>query len=266
MLGATNLFLFVGPADSGKSYAATSFGLRSKEFGGEDTRPAYVLECDGRLSALRGRPVQYDSFTGETGAIGVLNRLYEIRETCIQRKVAPFHTLIGPDSFTAFCDFAITDSQNESVRENKGRKRGELQMLTVQDYGFEDEAVRQLVWESLLDIKKYADVIVTAHEVTKYKSIPGKGEGAPATRVEDGLRILGRDKISAKLPTRFDEVYHFLAKEVVISQKTVRRQVCFLDELARSSFPSLQNTTKHDISGKEFYPWWKEKIAATGKV
>ena len=267
-LEQTSLFLFVGPSDSGKSYAASSFGLKSKEFGGEDPRPAYLMDCDGRVQALRNRPVQYDTYTNEEGAIGVLNRLIEIRETCIKFNKAPFHTLIGPDSFTSFCDMAVADSLDVTVQNNKlnpkdkkGRKRGELAMLTVQDYGYEDEAVRQLVWESLLDIKKYANVIVTAHEVTKYKVIPGAGEGAPSIRTEDGLRILGRDKISAKLPTKFDEVYHFLAKETVPSQQSVRRQVVFLDELGRSGYPQLQSTKKHDISSKEFYPFWKELIS-----
>jgi len=80
-LEQTSLFLFVGPSDSGKSFAASSFGLKSKEYGGDDDRPAYLMDCDGRVSALRGRPVVYDTYTNIEGAIGVLNRLIEIRET-----------------------------------------------------------------------------------------------------------------------------------------------------------------------------------------
>lgn len=266
-LEQTSLFLFVGPSDSGKSYAASSFGLKSAEFGGDDPRPAYLMDCDGRVSALRNRPVVYDTYTNIEGAIGILNRLEEIRETCIKFGKAPFHTLIGPDSFTSFCDFAIadslevTESGNAGKAKKSGRRRGDLQMLTVQDYGYEDEAVRQLLWESLIDIKKYANVIVTAHEVTKYKVIQGASEGAPTVRMEDGLKVLGRDKISAKMPTKFDEIYHFLAKETIPSQKSVRRQVVFQDELARTGYASIASTTKHDITGKEFYPFWKELIS-----
>lgn len=270
-LEQTSLFLFVGPSDSGKSYAASSFGFKSTEYGGDDPRPAYLMDCDGRVQALRGRPVSYDTYTNIEGAIGVLNRLLEIRETCIKFNKAPFHTLIGPDSFTSFCDMAVADSQDVTIQSNvgksksAGRKRGDLQMLTVQDYGYEDEAVRQLVWESLIDIKRYANVIVTAHEVQKYRVIPGASEGAPTVRVEDGLRVLGRDKISAKLPTKFDEIYHFLSKEVIQTQSKIRRQVVFNDELARSGYPQLQTTTKHDISGKEFYPYWKALISKEAK-
>lgn len=267
-LEATSLFLFVGPSDSGKSYAASSFGLKSKEFGGDDDRPAYLMDCDGRIQALRGRPIVYDSYTNVDGAVGILNRLVEIREICVKFNKAPFHTLIAPDSFTSFCDMAVADSLEVTVQQNigktrdlKGRKRGDLQMLTVQDYGYEDEAVRQLLWESLIDIKKYANVIVTAHEVTKYKTISGAAEGAPTIRVEDGLRVLGRDKISAKMPTKFDEIYHFIGKETIPSLKTIRRQVVFQDELARTGYTQLASTTKHDIINKEFYPFWKEFIS-----
>lgn len=217
------------------------------------------MDCDGRVQALRGRPVVYDSYSNIDGAIGVLNRLVEIRETCIKFGKAPFHTLIGPDSFTSFCDLAIADSL-DATPATKGRKRGDLKLLTTQDYGYEAEAVRQLVWEQLIDIKKYAHVIVTAHEVANYKTLPGP-EGAPSVRYQDGLKILGRDTIAAKLPTKFDEIYHFTAKEVIPSSKSVRRSVCFHDELARTSHPNLDSTTKHDITGKEFYPFWRELIS-----
>lgn len=267
-LEQTSLFLFVGPSDSGKSYAASSFGLKSKEYGGDDDRPAYLLDCDGRIQALRNRPVVYDTFTNVEGAVGILNRINEIRDNCVKFNKAPFHTLIAPDSFTSFCDMAIadslevTESQNKGkIRDLKGRRRGDLGMLTVQDYGYEDEAVRQLLWEALIDIKKYANVIVTAHEVTKYKVLPGASEGAPTTRIEDGLKVLGRDKISAKMPTKFDEIYHFVSKEVVISTGKLRRQVVFQDELARTGYAQLKGINKHDITDKEFYPYWKGLIS-----
>lgn len=228
------------------------------------------MDCDGRVQALRGRPVVYDSYTNEDGAVGVLNRLSEIREQCAKHRRAPFHTLICPDSFSGFCEFAIADALdiiiqgNKDVKDRKDKKgqiKGDLQMTTFDEYRYEAEAVRQLLFENLLDIKKYAHVIVTAHEVTKYKMIPPKTPNGLATREEDGLRVLATDKISAKLPTKFDEIYHFMGKEVVHSLKTVRRTVCFQGQLGRSSYPQLnQSTLPHDITGKEFYPYWASLI------
>lgn len=268
----TSLFLFVGPADSGKSFAATSFGLKSKEFGGTDDRPCYLMDTDGRVQALRGRPVVYDTYTNIEGAIAVLNRLAEIRETCIKFNKAPFHTLICPDSFTGFCELAIADALDLKVVENsllakgekrKGRLKGNLQMLTFDEYGYEAESVRQLLWENLLDIKKFANVIVTAHEVAKWKTIPPANEGGLPTKIEDGLKILATDKISAKLPTKFDEIYHFQAKEIINSQRSLRRSVQFQGVLARTAYPQLAKlgTTPVDITNKEFYPMWKELIS-----
>lgn len=230
------------------------------------------MDCDGRVAALRGRPVQYDTYTNADGAIGVLNRLAEIRETCVKFNKAPFHTLIAPDSFTGYCELSIADALDITVQGNKnvgkdsktkGRKKGDLPMLTFDEYGYEAESVRQLLWENLIDIKKYANVIVTAHEVPKWKTIPPVNVGGLPTKIEDGLRILATDKISAKLPTKFDEIYHFQGKELLPSRRSVRRSVQFQGLLARTSHPALcaLGTSSQDITDKEFYPFWKELIS-----
>lgn len=266
----TNLFLFVGAADSGKSYAATSFGFRGKDFGGTDPRQMYVLELDGRLNALRGRPVEFDSFTNIEGAVGVLNKLNDFREACIRKNASTnYHTLLL-DSFTSFNDLAIADSLNVTDEKNRlnpkdqvGRKRGELSLMTTEDYGYEAEAVRKLLWEALIDIKKFCDVIVTAHETEYYRPVKVK-PGEPTRNELAGFKILARDKISAKIPTKFDEIYHFLPKEVIQSMHSIRRRVVFQDMMARTSYPTLaKSTEEYDISGKEFYHFWKEKIAST---
>jgi hypothetical protein len=261
----TSLFLFIGAADSGKSFAATSFGLAKDPF----NRPCYVMELDGRLAGLRGRPIVYDDYNDTEGAVGVLNRLITLRESCIASNRAPFHTLIL-DSFTSFNDFCMSDSLyvTEEKREQKkegGRMRGELLMPTVEDYGYEAEAVRKLLWENLSVLKKYCNVIVTAHETEYYKPVRTK-PGEPTRSELAGYKVLARDKIAAKLPTKFDEIYHFLPKEVVISQKTVRRQVTFQDMVARTSYPALAASTQaYDITGKEFYPFWRELIGGAKK-
>lgn len=267
----TNLILMVGAADSGKSYAATSFGFKSKEYGGDDDRPAYLLELDGRISALRNRPVVFDYFTNIEGAIGVLKKVKELRDTAVKFGKTGYHTLIF-DSFTTYNDFAIADSQDITINKNidnksndeKGRKRGELQMLTIEDYGYESESWRQLMYECLVDLKRFCNVIVIAHETETYRKKPGTKPGEPTLMEPVGYKVLSHgNKIASRIPTKFDEIYHFLPKETIISTKSIRRQVVFQDELARTSYPELikLGTTAQDISGKEFYMWWKEKIS-----
>ena len=256
----TKLMLFVGPGDSGKSYASTSFGLRTKEYGGKDSRPCYMIELDGRIAALRNRPVMYNSFTNEDGVTKVLHRIEELREQCVKNKVAPFHTLIV-DSTTSFGDLAVAESME--TKGSAGRSIGKLELLTVEDYGFEAEAFRQLLWESLMDIKKYCDVIVTAHQTELYKTAATK-PGAPTRQEWDGKSykiLMHGNKIANKLPTKFDEIYEFANKELIVSSSSMRRSVRFQGHLARTSYPQLaKNTADHDISGKEFYTYWKSLL------
>lgn len=256
---STNLFLFVGPADAGKSFAATSFGLKSKAYGGDDPRPCYMLELDNRIAALRNRPVEYDTFTNEEGAIGVLNRVIALREACVKMKAAPFHTLIL-DSATSLGDMAVADSMD--TKTSAGRKIGELKMLTVEDYGYEAETWRQVLWENLIDIKRYANVIVTAHETKQYREVKGP-PGSPAKSVWDGeyKLLMHGNKIADKLPTKFDEIYRFSPKEVIVSQKAIRRKVQFTGSLARSSYLKLASSAEeYDITGLEFYNFWRKMI------
>lgn len=261
-LETPGLYLFVGAADSGKSFASTSFGLKSKKYGGDDPRPAYLLELDGRISALRGRPVVYNSYTFEDGAAKILERIGELADKAEQQHEVPFHTFIL-SSFTSFNDIALGESLGLKD-EGKGRKRGEITLTTVEDFGYEAECLRKLLYEMLDILKKYCTVIVEAHETEYYKPVKTK-PGEPTRTELAGYKILARDKISAKLPTKFDEIYHFLPKEVVVSQRNVRRQVVFQDILARSSYPALQATTvPYDISNKEFYrDIWKPLISGT---
>lgn len=228
-----------------------------------------MLELDGRLAALRNRPIVFDSFTNVEGAIGVLNKVKELRETCVKFNRSPFHTLIF-DSFTTYNDFAVADSQDITLKKlaggaDVGRKRGELQMLTIEDYGYEAESWRQLMYECLVDLKRYCNVIVIAHEVESYKQVKGK-VGEPTKMEYDGMKILSHgNKVSARIPTKFDEIYHFSKKEIIISTQKIRRQVRFQDELGRTSIPSLTKlgTNPQDITDVEFYPWWKKLIEGT---
>lgn len=264
-LEAHSLFLFIGPADSGKSYAASSFGYRSKKYGGDDERPAYLMDCDGRTAALRGRPVQYDTYSNVEGSLGVIRRLDVLRDRCVKDNAAPFHTLIAPDSFTGFCELALGEVMEvKAENKDKGRYIGGMSLPTVEDYGYESEAVRKLLWENLIDIKRYCDVIVTAHSVKRYKNVKVKS-GEPTKREWDGgYTLLAREKIENKIPTKFDEIYHFSPKEEVVATESIRRQVCFYDSIARTSYPHLAaSTAKYDISGKQFYHFWKEKIVET---
>lgn len=255
----------VGPADCGKTYASTSFGLKGKRHGGDDPREALLWELDGRIAALRGRPVMFDSFTNEEGADGVLKSVIAEREYCVKYKKAQYHTYIL-SSATSFGDFAVADSL-EATDKDKGRTKGEQKLLTMEDYGYEAEAFRKLLWENLQDIKRYADVILEFHEVPLYKKEPISPGSKIMESTWDGYSyklLLHGNKIASRLPTKFDEVYHWKAKEPLPSTGGVRRGVTFVDNVGRTSIPALAKlgSRLQDMSGKEFYPWWREQINA----
>lgn len=255
------LYAFVGPADCGKTYASTSFGLASKSFGGSDPREALVIECDGRITALRNRPVVFEPFTNEQGAVGVLDYIKELREDAVRYKKCKYHTIIF-SSATAFGDFAVADSL-EGTEKGKGKTHAELKMLTMQDYGFEAEAFRQLLWENFTDLKRYCRVIVEFHEVPEYTNEPVTPGSKITVARWDGFSyklLMHGNKIASRLSTRFDEMYHFKAKESLPSTGGLRRSVCFQDNVGRTSFEGLKKfgSRSVDISRKEFYPWWLE--------
>lgn len=260
----TSLIAFVGPADCGKTYASTSFGLQSKKHGGTDDREALLLECDGRIAALRNRPVLFEAYTNEQGAAGVNDFLKsEVAYAQLKHK-SNYHTYIL-SSATSFGSFAIQDSFEDTEKGGKGIEVAGQKMLEIQDYNYEAEAFRKLIWVYLNDLKKYANIIVEFHEVPLYKKIPISPGSKITESSWDGFSyqlLLHGTKIASRLPTRFDEIYHFKAKEPLPSTGGVRRAVIFDDNMARTSISALRTfgSKPQDISGKEFYPWWKSLL------
>jgi len=262
----TSLIAMVGPADSGKTYASTSFGLQSKKYGGADSREALLLECDGRITALRGRPVLFEAYTNEQGAAGICDFLKSEVANATRNQRSNYHTYII-SSATSFGDFAVQDSFEDTEASNKGKgiEVAGQKMLEMQDYNYEAESFRKLIWVYLTDLKKYANCIVEFHEVPLYISTPI----SPGSKIKkdewDGYSyklLLHGNKIASRLPTKFDEVYHFRAKEPLPSTGGIRRMVCFQDNVGRTAFPGLRRfgSKPQDITNKEFYPFWQTSL------
>lgn len=263
-LNQTSLIAFVGPADCGKTYASTSYGLQSEKHGGKDKREALVLECDGRIAALRSRPVLFEPYTNEQGAAGICDFLKSESEQATRTRRANYHTYIL-SSATSFGGFAVQDSMEDTQKGGKGIEIAGQKMLEMQDYNYEAESFRKLIWVYLTDLKRYANCIVEFHEVPLYKKTPINPGSKMMESTWDGYSyklLLHGDKIASRLPTKFDEIYHFKAKEPILSTGAVRRAVSFDDNMGRTSIPALRafGSKAQDISGKEFWPWWNEVI------
>lgn len=239
--------LFVGEYDTGKSTAAASFPGRK-----------YFLDFDGRIVSLRGRSdVDFDFFTST--AMGFEEADKKVETLVAYGSQLPYQTIVF-DSLSMARSFLLYDAMKytSGVDEKgkvRGRQIGKLYLPTVQDYGYESEALKQLIWDGLKKLK--SNVIVTGHLVDQYKTLEGK-PGAPAERVVVGQKIYGDPQLLAVLPIAFTEIYHF-SKEVGSDGK-LRRFVTFTGEVARTTYMELANAGTVEITDKSFYEVWKSLI------
>jgi hypothetical protein len=243
--------MFVGKYDAGKSTAAASFPGKK-----------FVLDFDGRITSLRGRAdVDFESFS--SSAKGFKEADSQIEQLVVQGKMAygkfPYNMVMF-DSLSMGRKFLLTDAMkyttgqartNEPIR---GRKIGELYLPTFQDYGYESEAVWQLLYDGLKKLP--CNVVVTGHTIPEFKTISEPGK--PAERIEVGEKIYGDPQLLAVLPIAFNEIYYF-SKEIDPAGK-IRRFVEFDGQVARTTYPELSKAGKVEITGKSFYEVWSSLV------
>jgi hypothetical protein len=243
--------MFVGKYDAGKSTAAASFNGKK-----------YFMDFDGRIVSLRGRKdVDFDSFAStKTGFKDADERLTALGFSC--GKIPPEYSLVCFDSLSMGRQNLLYDAMKftsgfEDKSKKGGRSIGNLYLPTVQDYGYESQALWQIVYDGLKPLRSH--VVVTAHTVPKYKTVQ-KSDNAPAERVEDGEQIYGDPKLISVLPIMFTEIYYF-SKEVDASNK-IRRFVEFEGDVARTTYPQLKAARRVEITDKSFYEEWSKLINA----
>jgi hypothetical protein len=245
--------LFVGCYDAGKSTAAASFPDQK-----------YFLDFDGRIVSLRGRKdVDYDSFqSAKTGFAEADKALTLLQAYCC--KFPPKYSLVCFDSLSMGRRNLLYDAMKftggkEGAKKDKGRQIGELWLPTVQDYGYESEALWQIVYDGLKPLKSH--VVVTAHTVPKFVTRQ-KSENAPVERVQEGEEIYGDPKLVSVLPILFTEIYYFSKK--VDPTGAVRRFVRFDGDVARTTYPQLSAIKEIEITDKSFYEEWSKLISQKG--
>lgn len=243
--------IFVGKYDAGKSTAAASFPGKK-----------YFFDFDGRIVALRGRKdVDFDSFSStKTGFADADKKLTLLGLTCA--KHPPEYSMVVFDSLSMGRQNLLYDAMKftsgfDDGKTKGGRKIGDLYMPTVQDYGYEGQAITQIVYDGLKPLRSH--VVITAHTVPKYISVQ-RAEGAPVERIEAGEKIYGDPNLISMLPIMFTEIYYF-SREVDASNK-IRRYVEFEGDVARTTYPQLKAARRIEITDKSFYEEWHKLISA----
>lgn len=250
--------MFVGVYDSGKSTAAASFPGRK-----------YFLDFDGRAVALRGRSdVDFTFYAPERQGFDDADKDIEMLVLKSNANQLPYN-LVCLDSLSMGREFLVRDAMKFTsgidpvTKKVSGRQIGKMFLPTVQDYGYEADAFKQIIWSGLKRLK--CNVVVTAHSVDDYETFQAN-PGAPAERRLKGRKIYGDPQLLAVLPVAFTEIYEFFREENPAGKPRVRRFVEFSNgSIARTTYPQLADLGRVEITGKDFYAVWKEFVMGEKK-
>lgn len=236
--------LMVGDSGTGKSIAAATY------YNPLDDRKVYFLSCDGRMGSVaewhRGvKNIQFDLFT----EFEPLNdKVDELENNC------PYQTIIL-DPVTKLSDFLMRysfslrgvveydETTGKATKSSKGKKKGVVDMTTIEDFGVEHRGITDLV-ANLKVIQKIhkVNIIIIAHLVTTQYTKPGGQE----SHIRRDILTAGK-KIAAFLPIDFDEFYHFYTEDNQWMCKTYNDGIV----PARSSF--LLMPKEINWTNKNFY-------------
>lgn len=194
-----NTWLFKGKPKTGKSIAAASF-----------PRPIKYLDFDQRIQSIveyfDQNKISFDDFDYDS----FMGKEYERFDKTIDeiRKFPGKYKTVVFDSLTNFAELALQYFVYLRGEVNSGSKRkeddykhkGVVDLLEVEDYGGEDRSIMNSL-RILLGLKCH--VVLIAHTVeVEYKDITGN--------VTTSQQLLtGGRKIAAKIPSIFNDVYHF---------------------------------------------------------
>ena len=187
--------LAVGPSGTGKSIAMCSYPSPVLNLS-LDQRMVSVAEWFSGTKQLDG--IEYEDYM----EFNELNdRVDSLEYDC------PYKTVIlDPISFLSSMLMRYSFSlRGKGKGQVEGRKRGKVNLTTVDDYGVEHQGIENLIYNLKLVGKKHnANIIVVAHifSTTYYKE-GGKESNTVNTILTQGKRI------AALLPGMFNEVYNF---------------------------------------------------------
>lgn len=194
-----NTFLFKGKPKTGKSIAAASF-----------PRPIKYLDFDQRVQSIveyfNANKIPFDDFDYES----FMGKEYERFDKVIEeiRKFPGKYKTVVLDSLTNFAELALQyfvylrgEHNSGSARKADDYKhKGVVDLLEVEDYGGEDRSIMNTL-RILLSLKCH--VVVIAHTVeVEYKDLLGNVTTSQTL-------LTGGRKIAAKIPSIFNEAYHF---------------------------------------------------------
>lgn len=226
---------FIGPPGTGKSVAAASFHAASKD------KHTYIFDLHGKIRAIEiafpGANIEYDHFT--------INQYpqFQAKFNEIQRlPEAKRPATIIIDDYTALADMlleyakTIRGADSDRKKENESSKRGVLNLNVMDDYRVESTGfVRFINCLKEPEFKFMHRILITHMYEYDQEMLDG-------SKIHKVYTSAGAQRLGAKIPGYFEEVYKFFTK----GPKTSNDSTSFLietknsgDDIARSIIPGM---------------------------
>jgi len=274
--------LFISRSGGGKTTAAATF-----------PKP-YILDYDGRIDGITSpaarlilgdkfKDIKYDQFLPPDDSWDKTDRQLEwmnlqgMQTNDKKYKIEREFDTIVFDSMSTFLDGMLNEGWELRTggRTRNTQERRLLQPFDYRDYGYEATAFKQ-VMDTLRGLNRHFNVIVTSHIIARFdkpdlrdsrgnvvKASDGESvKAVVADQVEVGEKLVLSNKIAEMAKVYFNEVYRF-EKVHAPGDTDSKFTVEFDTDLARSA---RGFSGKVDITGKDFYEYWKEQIAKQVKV
>lgn len=235
------LGMFVGRSGNGKTAAAASFPKPMKVFD-FDGRISGILGCDWITQAER-KEIEFSTYPpfikpGDKPSYTRLNTELEMMH--MQGTKLPYKTLVF-DSLTSASLALLRDSIPIS---GAGRKVGALELPGPGDYGFESQAISNIL--AYLRSLPVPNIIVSAHVVERYgKSDP---DNPYSESIPIGEKLSVRDKVGENSLIYFDHVLKFERER---AGGDMRYYCVFRSDLAKTTLSKAP--PRIDITRKHFY-------------
>lgn len=259
--------LFIGRSGSGKKAAGCSF-----------PGPIKYFDFDGRVRGLLGAtwidrskvdytyyPPMRASDTDKNVFAKLNDELAGIQAQSRAGQL-PYKTIylgsLTGEAFSFLQDAIPLTHKSKDGKTTTGKSIGTLQMPDPGDYGYQSQAMQQVLafFRSIPGI----NVIVAAHTVDRYGKVPGEdGKINPySENVRVGEKLNLTDKLSEIIPAYFDNIFQF---DKIENGNREQYFVKFRGDMPRTVYSELP-TGQVDITGKNFYEYLMSKVKKESTV
>lgn len=242
-VGGPLVVLMKGQAGTGKSIAAASF-----------PEPLLLFDIDGRVKSLanhyrsRSREIEVEQF-----GRGDWVRLAASLER-IQQSPKKYNTYVF-DSLTNYADRVIQHCLGDR---GNGKKIGGIDVSGWDEFNAEDAMLTKLI-DVALWLGQYANVVVTGHIIASKETKDPDGR----TVITRSLTTAG-NKIAAKIPTRFNEVWHFAKENSIDVSAAPKHMVYFTKAGIDDAKTALPLPESMNFTGKDLFPMMRDHLNKKG--